>query len=93
MSHTTTYEQKVTDVPLFAQVCEKLGHKVKLADSTNMTVGHFGGNTVANCAAEVHMQGWKYPIAVKEDGSLLYDHWGSKPNTMNHLKKAMQNYY
>jgi len=93
MSHTTAYEQKVTDVGLFAQVCEKLGHKVKVASGNGLTVNHYGSNQEANCVAEIHMTGWRYPIAVKEDGSLLYDHWGSAPETMNHLKEAMQNYY
>jgi len=91
MSHTTTYEQKVTDIMLFCKIAQELGHDVKTGK--NLTVNHYGSNTEANCIAQVHIQGWRYPIAVKEDGSLLYDHWGSKANTMDLLGECMQGYH
>ena len=103
MSHTTTYAQKVKDVEVFCSVCEELGHKVKRANpGETITVHQFSRNKIADAVAEVHLNGWKFPLAINAKGEVLYDHWGSKhetigPNgeictTMDLLGLTMQNY-
>ena len=92
MSHTTTMKQKVTDLPLFCAIAAGLGHKVKQAEQgKTFTVSHFGSNSV-EAKAEVHLKDWKYPLAVTETGEIMYDHWGSKHNTIQYLGETLQEY-
>jgi hypothetical protein len=89
MSHTTIYDHKVTNVPLFLTVARGLGHKV----SKTNTVHHYGSTVVNDAVASVHLKGWRYPLAVTKDGEIHYDHWGSAPKTIEHLGTLMQEYY
>jgi hypothetical protein len=94
MSHTTTYKQKIKDIDLFCMICENNGHKVKKArKGENLSVNHYYGNTVDNCSAEILLKGWEYPLAIKKNGEILYDHFGSKPNTMEILGETLQEYH
>jgi len=93
MSHTATYAQKVTDINLFCQTASELGHKVEIAkQGETLTVPLFGSNSVPDAVAKVHLKDWCYPIAINNKGEILYDHWGSKANTIEHLGKALQTY-
>jgi hypothetical protein len=92
MSHTTTYKQKVTDISRFCRIASELGHNVKMAENGNyLTVNHYGGNAVRS-AAEVHLSDWRYPLAVTATGEIMYDHFGSAPNTIEHLGRLLQSY-
>lgn len=92
MSHTTTYEMKITDIKLFCEVCKNAGHNVLHSEAGNLTVNHYNRNTVSNCAAQIHMKDWRFPLAIKANGEVMYDHWGSKPQTMDHLRNAFEQY-
>jgi hypothetical protein len=93
MSHTTTYAEIVTDIDRFCNAASKLGHKVKQAEAgKTITVKQYGANWVNDAVAEVHLKGWRFPIAIKANGEIKYDHWGSKAETMQHLGDTLQEY-
>lgn len=91
MSHTTTYKQKVKDVDLFCMICENRGYRVRKGE--NLSVHHFSTQAVNNCKAEILIDGWRYPLAITEDGGIHYDHFGSGPNTMEKLGETLQEYH
>jgi hypothetical protein len=105
MSHTTAYKQKITDIEMFLDICKKLGFKVTRPKAGEyLTVNHYGRNGVEDAIAIVQLSGWMYPLAIKADGEILYDHWGSKQwinsqafggkiQTMEILGKTLQEYY
>ena len=93
MSHISEYPIKVKKLDVLINVCSNLGFEVRqsatLAD--DLTVSQFGSNAV-KAAVGVKIPGWGYEIAVTSDGKVKYDHFGSKPNTMDKLGKMLQEY-
>jgi hypothetical protein len=88
MSHTTKYGHLITNIPKFCEVAEGKGYKV---NQGLHTVHLYGSNNV-KAIASIKIEGWKYAVAIQEDGSLLYDHFGSKAGTMERLGGLMQDY-
>lgn len=92
MSHITKFQQVVTDIKTFCDTAERLGHKIKIAkNGETLDVRQYGTNMVKGIA-EVHFKDWKYPVAINENGEIFYDHWGSKPGTIEHLGGTLQEY-
>lgn len=92
MSHTTTMKQKITNIDLFCKIAASRGHAVKQAkEGQTFTVKHYGSNSV-NAKAEVHLKDWRYPVAITNTGEIMYDHWGSKYNTIDYLGETIQEY-
>ena len=89
MSHISTYEHSVTKVNLFCQLARDAGYTVI---EEGIDVSMFGSNTVKNAIASIHIDGWKYRIAIDQKGNILYDHWGSEAGSMEKLHKLMQTY-
>jgi hypothetical protein len=92
MSHISTYEVQIKDVELFCYCARALGAEVQFSREANLSVKQFGSNVIENCAAEVKLPDWNFPIAVKANGEILYDHWGSPPDSMRNLGLALQRY-
>jgi len=66
-------------------------NKPLLHDEQGLTVKQFSRNEV-HCFAGVKLPGWKYEIAITEDGEILYDHWGSEANSFDKLGRLIQSY-
>ncbi len=74
MSHTVTIKTKITDLVAIQAACTRLKlpqpskGEVRLFDRVAQGIG-------------VQLEGWRFPICVESDGSLLYDNfqnfWGS----------------
>lgn len=99
MSHTTTYQQIIKNVGRFCNVAKKRGHEVIMAeDGQFITVEHYKSylnskvNAVEDAVASVHLQEWRYPLAIKQNGEIMYDHFGSAPHTLAELGLCMQEY-
>lgn len=93
MSHTSTMQQLITNATLFCQLAAKNGHSVKLAEKgKTFRVNHYGSNSVGDAIAEVKLKDWRYPLAIRANGEVLYDHFGSVPNSMQTFKDQMQEY-
>jgi hypothetical protein len=92
MSHTSTYEVKIKDVDLLCKNAMNMGHQVVFVDLTKEHDVHFFGSNSVKAIASIHIQGWRYPIAINSKGELLYDHFGSESNTMKRLGKLIQAY-
>ena len=87
MSHITKHGQRVNDINKFCDVAEEQGHKFTLTTEVRM----FGSQRV-EAVAQVELKGWRYAIAIDKDGSVYYDHFGSKPNSMRYLGELYQEY-
>jgi hypothetical protein len=92
MSHTSTYQTLVKNIDLFCSLAEQEGHKVKRSINNDIEVKQYGSNWVSGCAAEVHLNGWRFPLAIKPNGEIMYDHWGSSANTMEDFGLLLQTY-
>ena len=90
MSHTSTYKHKIKDVNLFVTLARALGYETRIGE--NISVHHFSRKTAIDASAAIMIPGWKYEIAVKEDGEILYDHWGSGANSFDKLGHLIQTY-
>ena len=87
MSHVTKHTQIITNKDLFLKTCSDRGYKVRLAESIQL----YGSNRV-KCIAGIQIPGWRYEIALTEDGELQYDHFGSERGTMELLGETLQEY-
>jgi len=89
MSHTSAYKHKIKEVNRLVNIAAKLGYRVRTQDKP--TVHHFSRNFVSAEVA-IMIPGWRYEIAIKKDGTILYDHWGSQANTFQKLGELVQTY-
>ena len=94
MSHTATYDIKISNIQKFLNIAGQLGHKIKLPREGQkiMAIKQYGQNWINDAVASVHLQKWRYPIAIRANGEILYDHWGSAAETMDYLGQALQTY-
>lgn len=90
MSHTSTYKHKIKDVNLFVNLATSLGYEVRT--QKNVIVYHFTRQARIEAAAAIKLPGWKYEIAIKKDGEILYDHWGSEASSFERLGYLIQAY-
>lgn len=91
MSHITKYQHVISDVKTFCQLAREKGFSVVEA-TEGIDVRLFGSNTVKDAQASIHIEGWKYAVAINQKGEILYDHWGSKAGSMERLHQLMQDY-
>lgn len=94
MSHINSYTQiQIKDKNLFLEKAKETGATFEIASNTNgLTVEMFGSQKVDNAFAAIKFEGWRYPVALCNDGTLKYDHWGSPSSSIEHLHKAVQEY-
>ena len=90
MSHVNEYKAKIANAVKFMEVCESNGaSQIRIGEHT---FEQYGSNKV-DCIASCLLPGWRYRLGVNSQGSILYDHFGSEPNTMDHLWNAVQSYW
>lgn len=85
MSHTTKVQTTLTDSSAIIETARRLGLECEcgvhqLYDKT----------TVEGYA--VKLQGWLYPIIIKEDGSIAYDNYGGQWGNEAKLQQFQQEY-
>jgi hypothetical protein len=86
MSHVVTIKTQMKDVETLRASCVALGYdfveraKIRLFDGTQ----HVG--------ARVKIPGWQYPVAVKPDGTLLYDNYGGAWGAQSKLDALVRRY-
>ena len=84
MSHTMNIETEIRDIPALKAACKRLGLTAesgtfKLYESTEDGVG-------------VRLEGWKYPVVVKNDGKIAYDNYGGSWGKQSELGKLTAHY-
>ncbi len=87
MSHNSVYKSNCSRLDLLEDVVGRVGGEFRLTTEVNL----YGGNKVQAMAA-LKLPGWRYEIAVAEDGSLTYDHFGSSADSMAGLHRMVQLY-
>ena len=86
MSHISTYPIKIKKINALKSACDKLG--LKYTEGQHICK-QWGRNEI-DCIFSFNPGGWKFDIAVTEDGGVHYDHYGSPSETMANLGKALQ---
>ena len=87
MSHINKYNLGCKDINALKQACKDLGCDFRL---TKTGVGMFGSQRVEGAVAAVKLPGWRYEIAVKANGDIYYDHFGSKPYSFKQVGLLVQ---
>ncbi len=90
MSHVSTYGQKIMDKQTFCRVAAGKGYAVRILNEGEK-VQLYGSNRV-EAYAEIKIEGWRFPVALANDGTLKYDHFGSKQGTMELLGELTRDY-
>jgi hypothetical protein len=87
MSHVSTYKMRVVELDILKAVLEEKGIEYK----ENCVVTMYGTNKV-NAAVAFKLPGWRYECAVKADGEILFDHFGSESNSFERLGETVKAY-
>lgn len=92
MSHVYTYGDKIRNVDLFMEICAAA--QATLCRIGEHSVQQYGSNKV-DCVASALLPQWRYPIALTQEGSVKYDHWGASggEKSMEVMKDIVQEYW
>ena len=91
MSHITTYKQIISDIVKFIDVCSQLGHEVRGGNGSALQVKQWG-NQIVSAVYGIKIEGWKYELALTEEGKIQYDYFGSKTGSMERLHETVYTY-
>lgn len=87
MSHTVKIKSTIKDIAVLRLAAEQVGGKV----SEGVTdIRLFDGTVHRGYAVE--LPGWKYRVAVKEDGEVAYDNYNGTWGDQSVLDKLLQRY-
>ena len=86
MSEIRTYKTKISNIPSL----KRLLSQKKINFSEGKEVKMYG--TVKDASLSFKLDGWRFPIAVKADGTIQYDNWGSNIGSMDRLGEVIQDY-
>jgi len=86
MSHIATVEMKIKDMKVLKKVCEQLGLSTKQVKDYV-----FYDNTKAS-GLSIQLNNWRYPIVVKDDGSIVFDNYNGSWGKVEHLQQLQQAY-
>jgi len=90
MSHTSVFNKvKVSSLKLLQSACEQLGYSFRLVGEGKVRL--WQGN-VPGAVAAVKLPNWRYEVAVNSKGEILYDHFGSTPDSFKYLGLMTQRY-
>lgn len=89
MSHISTYKEMITNKDFFLKHCRNHGEVFLFEEET--PVKQYGNNFV-KAIAKIRLPGWQFDIALTASGELKYDHWGSKPGSMEVFHSVLQDY-
>ena len=73
---------------MFKQICQT--QNIPYIEG-NQIVNLYNRNTT-EAVLSFKLPGWKYNLAVNSAGDLIYDHWGSEPNSIDNLHNLVQDY-
>lgn len=87
MSHVTTVQTEIKDKTALMMACKQLGLQFRTGKHT---VKSYSGSV--ECNFSFNLPGWRYPVAMLDDGTLKFDtfngHWGDSKE----LDKLKQTY-
>jgi len=104
MSHRSEYKIKCNNISLLKKaiknqkiVLNQFGEKINgsflFRDiQKGEVVKQFGRNEIQGAVFAFTPWGWEYEIAVMPDGTLLYDHFGSSPNSFVNFTEIIKSY-
>lgn len=95
MSHTTTVKALFKSPTAFKKACEKLNLKHRVAETVDgrqvlFPVRLYQANETA--WGELHLPGWRYPVAFREDGKVAFDTFEGKWGDIAQYDKFCQEY-
>lgn len=95
MSHTTTVQTLFKSPSAFKKACGILNLKHRVAETVDgrsvlFPVKLYAGHETA--WGELHLPGWKYPVAFREDGKAAFDTYKGAWGDMSEYDKFCKEY-
>lgn len=87
MSHIATVRARIKDLQTLESVCRELNIPVQIK---TQQVRLYSG--CINAVASIRLPGWRYPVAVKADGTLQFDNYSGKWGNQADLNRALRRY-
>jgi len=84
VSHIVEIKTKLTDPTILAEVCGQLGLEIRNGRHQLFSASVSGNG--------IKLNGWQYPIVVKDDGTVAYDNYGGKWGDISRLNELVQMY-
>jgi hypothetical protein len=92
MSHTATVQTQISNKEIAKKTCEELGFEFLDVKQVSL---YQSEHRNLSCEFAFKPKGWSYPVAVKADGSALYDnyngHWGEQKHFDEFRQKYAEN--
>jgi hypothetical protein len=92
MSHTATVQTQISNKEIAKKTCEEMG--IEFLDVKQVNLYQTEHRNL-QCEFAFKPKGWNYPVAVKADGSALYDnyngHWGEQKHFDEFRQKYAEN--
>jgi hypothetical protein len=79
MSHTMNIQLELHDRDALEAACQRLG--------LTMTEGRHKLYSTTEEGIAISLPGWKYPVVIKEDGSVAYDNYNGNWGNIQELNK------
>jgi hypothetical protein len=86
MSHKTNVETAFLDREQVAKTCEQLGYEFLDVKEINLYEGKQA------CAYAIQIPGWRYPIAITEEGKSVFDNFEGQWGKEEKFDKFRQGY-
>lgn len=86
MSHIAKVDIQFKDHKCLEEAAKRIGVRTERVKNYR-----FYDGTIASGTA-VYLDGWKYPVVVKEDGEAVYDNYNGSWGTEDKLNKLKQHY-
>lgn len=90
MSHKTEVKTQFTNLEAIKKTCEELGFRFE--ETKHVQLFQSGPEGSINTVAAVHIPGWRYPVAIREDGTAAYDNYEGRWGEEAQLDKFRQKY-
>lgn len=90
MSHKTTIKTSLKDLACLAKAAETVGAQFRRAGTSPLKVELYSEKVDA--VAAVRLRGWKYEVAVQEDGKVAFDNYNGGWGDEKELDKLNQQY-
>jgi hypothetical protein len=87
MSHVTTVQTEIKDKTALMMACKQLGCQFKTGKHK---VTMYSGSV--ECEFSFNLPGWRYPVALLNDGTLKFDNFNGNWGNSKELDKMKQAY-
>lgn len=90
MSHKTEVKTAFTNIEAVKKTCEELGYRFE--ETSVVQLFQSGEEGRIETVAAVHIPGWRYPVAIRADGTAAMDNYNGQWGNESQLDAFRQKY-